>query len=206
MRKICNVLLFFFFCLGPLSGLSQNQKKQLLVELLKVSRDYSDFSCFIEDIKEYGMLHYIPNICPINENKEQFYISSNFGYRIDPITKERKKHLGIDFVAKIATSIYSTADGIITFAGECGGYGKCVFIKHRYGFETRYAHLTFIYRKRGERIKKGSIIGLLGNTGKSTGEHLHYEIRKNNKPINPKNFLEWNKIQTSCQISDISLK
>ncbi|MCL4105266.1 UNVERIFIED_CONTAM: hypothetical protein GTU68_055397 [Idotea baltica] len=99
-------------------------------------------------------------------------------------------HNGTDFAAPHGTDIFSTADGVITHAGWQSGYGKLIKIRHEFGIETRYAHLSNIRVKVGQRVSRGQIIGDMGNTGRSTGTHLHYEIRVNGKPMNPMTYIK----------------
>lgn len=118
-------------------------------------------------------------------------ITSKFGYRVNPFTRRgREMHSGIDFKGRMGDPIRSTADGVITFAGYEGQYGYVVKVKHKHGYETRYAHLVRTQVKKGQRVEAGTVVGLLGNTGRSTGPHLHYEILKNNKKINPEKYFE----------------
>ena len=134
------------------------------------------------------MLAHIPAIFPLKETEIK-YISSYFGYRPDPIYKIEKFHSGIDFSAQKGTEAYATGDGVVCDV-EKGhwGYGNMVSIDHGYGYKTRYAHLQKAAVRRGQQVKRGQLIGFIGNTGKTTGVHLHYEVLKNNAPINPINF------------------
>lgn len=134
------------------------------------------------------MLAHIPAIFPLKETEIK-YISSYFGYRPDPIYKIEKFHSGIDFSAQKGTEAYATGDGVVCDV-EKGhwGYGNMVTIDHGYGYKTRYAHLQKAAVRRGQLVKRGQLIGFIGNTGKTTGVHLHYEVLKNNAPINPINF------------------
>ena len=134
------------------------------------------------------MLAHIPAIFPLKETEIK-YISSYFGYRPDPIYKIEKFHSGIDFSAQMGTEAYATGDGVVCDV-EKGhwGYGNMVSIDHGYGYKTRYAHLQKAAVRRGQQVKRGQLIGFIGNTGKTTGVHLHYEVLKNNAPINPINF------------------
>ena len=134
------------------------------------------------------MLAHIPAIFPLKETEIK-YISSYFGYRPDPIYKIEKFHSGIDFSAQKGTEAYATGDGVVCDV-EKGhwGYGNMVTIDHGYGYKTRYAHLQTAAVRRGQQVKRGQLIGFIGNTGKTTGVHLHYEVLKNNAPINPINF------------------
>lgn len=116
-------------------------------------------------------------------------ISSKFGHRIDPITKETKFHGGVDFSGPTGAGIFSTADGnVISVKYSNSGYGNNIIIDHGNGFRTRYAHLSHVYVKIGDDVRRGQQIGTMGSTGKSTGPHLHYEVIKDNKRINPINF------------------
>jgi murein DD-endopeptidase MepM/ murein hydrolase activator NlpD len=138
--------------------------------------------------RKEDILRHIPAIQPIL-NKQLRRISSYFGYRIDPVYKIRKHHDGIDFTAPIGTPVHATGDGIVTLVKHSNrGYGNQIEISHGYSYKTKYAHLSKILVKEGDHVKRGQVIGLVGNTGKSVGQHLHYEVRKNNVPINPINF------------------
>ncbi|SJZ80805.1 M23 family metallopeptidase [Sediminibacterium ginsengisoli] len=131
------------------------------------------------------LLAAIPAIQPVS-NKNLNRIASGFGYRIDPIYKERRAHLGLDFTAPQGTPIYATADGRVSDAGfNTGGYGNRVVIRHGYGYETLYGHMYRIKARVGQTVKRGEVIGYVGNTGKSTGPHCHYEVHKNGVPVDP---------------------
>jgi len=112
-------------------------------------------------------------------------ITSKYGYRIDPFTKLRTFHKGIDLKAPLNTPVYSAMYGKVKFAGYLGGYGKVVIIEHPYGYFSLYAHLSKILVKKGDKVSTRTKIGFVGNTGRSTGPHLHFEIRKKNQPQNP---------------------
>jgi murein DD-endopeptidase MepM/ murein hydrolase activator NlpD len=132
------------------------------------------------------MLVSIPAIQPIN-NLDLKRIGSYFGSRMDPFYKVRKFHEGMDFSAPVGTEVYATGNGTVTNAGRDvqGGYGNQVWIDHGYSYRTVYAHLSRIFVKPGQKVLRGQIIGYVGNTGKSTSPHLHYEVRKNGVPVNP---------------------
>ncbi|WP_456397352.1 M23 family metallopeptidase [Desulfurobacterium sp.] len=117
-------------------------------------------------------------------------ISSKFGMRVDPFTHLLAFHPGIDISNKPGTPVRVTADGTVVRAGRWAGWGKIVIVRHPSGYETVYAHLRKIYVKRGQKVKLGQVIGEMGNTGRSTGPHLHYGIMKNDRWINPMKFLE----------------
>lgn len=134
------------------------------------------------------MLAHIPAIFPLKETEIK-YISSYFGYRPDPIYKISKFHSGIDFSASLNTEAYATGDGVVCDV-EKGhwGYGNMVTIDHGFGYKTRYAHLQKALVRKGQKLKRGQRIGLVGSTGKATGVHLHYEVLKNDVQIDPINF------------------
>ena len=130
----------------------------------------------------------IPAIQPV-ANKDLKRMASGYGYRIHPIYKTRKMHYGMDFSAKTGTEIYSTGDGVVSKVKRSKrGYGNYVKINHGFGYETLYAHMSKYIVKKGQKIKRGEVIGYVGNSGISTAPHLHYEVRKDNKKINPVNF------------------
>ena len=122
-----------------------------------------------------------------------FIMNSRFGYRSDPVRKGRVEfHPGIDFKGRRGDAVKSTADGKVIIAGWFQGYGKCVKIRHKNNLETLYGHLSKVNVKEGQMVSTGQIIGRVGSTGHSTGNHLHYEVRKNGKPINPRSYLSFN--------------
>jgi murein DD-endopeptidase MepM/ murein hydrolase activator NlpD len=126
-----------------------------------------------------------PAIQPLS-NKDLDRVSSGFGYRIDPLYKTVKFHPGLDFTAPQGTPVYATADGVIRVAGNLGnGYGNHIVIDHGYSYNTLYGHLYRLKVKRGQAVKRGEVIGYVGNTGKSTGPHLHYEVIKGRKHLDP---------------------
>jgi len=134
------------------------------------------------------MLASIPAIQPV-ANKDLKRMTSGYGYRIHPIYKTRKMHYGMDYSAKVGTEIYATGDGIISKVKRSKrGYGNYVKINHGFGYETLYAHMSKYIVKKGQKVKRGEVIGYVGNSGISTAPHLHYEVRKDNKKINPVNF------------------
>lgn len=129
----------------------------------------------------------IPAIQPVS-NKQLNRIASGFGYRIHPIYGIAKMHSGLDFTAPQGTPIYATGDGIVTTAGNSTGTGNHVIINHGYGYETEYMHMVRIKARAGQRVKRGEVIGWIGNTGASTGPHLHYEVHINGNPVDPVYF------------------
>ena len=135
-----------------------------------------------------NFLSAIPAIQPVrNENLK--HMASGFGYRTDPFTKARKMHEGMDFTAKTGTPIFATGDGVVARADNTvSGYGNHIVIRHGFGYETLYGHLSKYKSRAGQRVKRGDIIGYVGSTGRSEGPHLHYEVHKNGKVVNPLNF------------------
>lgn len=127
----------------------------------------------------------LPNSSPV----EAAYSSSSYGWRIDPMSGHRAFHEGLDFPAAVGTAVYAAADGIVTTAVQTPDYGNLLKIEHGSGLETRYAHNSRLLVKSGERVMKGQKIALIGNTGRSTGPHLHYEIRLNGNPLDPREYL-----------------
>jgi len=140
--------------------------------------------------KKKFTLRMIPNGNPL----PKYRVSSAFGYRINPITKRKQFHRGLDLPAPMNTPIRATADGIVLFSQpkNIGDYGRVVKLSHNYGFGTTFAHMNKVYVKIGDVVKKGQIIGLSGNSGRSSGPHLHYEVRFANNVLSPKNFIFWN--------------
>jgi murein DD-endopeptidase MepM/ murein hydrolase activator NlpD len=128
---------------------------------------------------------HMPAILPV-ARKDLKYISTDFGWRVDPIYFTERVHNGLDFVADMGKKVHATGDGIVTFVQYSRiGYGNEIVIDHKYGFASRYAHLNTIGVKEGDKIKRGQIIGTVGRTGKTTGPHLHYEVLHEHKPVNP---------------------
>ncbi len=117
------------------------------------------------------------------------WISSTFGYRTSPFTGLREFHNGLDIATRKGTPILAAADGVVTFAGTKGLMGKLIVIDHGYGMVTRYAHIHKMLKKRGDAVKKGDTIALVGNTGRSTGSHLHYEVHLDGIPVNPAKYI-----------------
>lgn len=134
------------------------------------------------------MLASIPAIMPVS-NKDLKRTASGWGFRIHPIYKIRRFHYGMDFTAPIGTEIYATGDGIVKDVQTSRtGYGRWVIIDHGFGYETLYGHMNEFNVKVGQAVKRGSVIGYVGNAGTSSGPHLHYEVHKNGKAVNPQYF------------------
>lgn len=134
------------------------------------------------------MIACVPAIQPIS-NKDLKRVASPFGVRMHPFYKVLKMHTGMDFTAPTGTEIYATGDGEVSAVIQSArGYGNTVIIDHGFGYKTLYAHQSKVLAKQGQKVKRGEVIGLVGNTGMSMAPHLHYEVRKNDEPINPINF------------------
>jgi murein DD-endopeptidase MepM/ murein hydrolase activator NlpD len=122
--------------------------------------------------------------------KSSYRFTSGYGYRRDPKTGGRRMHSGVDFAGPVGTPLYATADGVVTHAGWLSGYGRLVKIKHEFGIETRYAHMSKIRVKVGQRVSRGERIGDMGASGRVTGPHLHYEVRVGGKAVNPMIYIK----------------
>ncbi|WP_421762953.1 M23 family metallopeptidase [Ekhidna sp.] len=157
-------------------------KKQMYIQ----TKSYDNIMDMARD-KE-ALLASMPAIQPVS-NKELKRLASGFGYRMHPIYKVRKMHTGTDFSLPTGTPVYATGDGQVVYTKtKFSGYGKHIKVKHGFGYQTLYAHLSEFLVKPGQKVKRGQIIGYSGNTGGSTAPHLHYEVIKDNKKVNPVNF------------------
>ncbi len=145
----------------------------------------------ITGLQKLFIMKFVPNGFPLTSYKR---ISSPYGYRIHPLSNTREIHTGTDLAADKGTPVYATADGVVDYAkgGWNGGYGTIVKLDHSFGFKTYYAHLSASAVKKGDFVRKGQLIAYVGNTGASSGAHLHYEVRFLGSHINPRNFLDWN--------------
>ena len=128
-----------------------------------------------------------PFAMPVQSNVR---MSSGYGYRRDPKTGGRRMHEGVDFAGPVGTPLYATADGVITYAGWQGGYGRLIKIQHQFGIETRYAHLSRINVRVGQKVSRGDRIGDMGASGRVTGPHLHYEVRVGGRSVNPMIYIK----------------
>lgn len=157
-------------------------RRQMVVQ----SKSFDEITVLISD-KE-NLLEHTPSIQPVS-NKDLERIASGFGWRIHPIYKFAKFHEGLDFTAPKGTDVFATADGTIIQAdNNSSGYGNVIVIDHGYGYKTRYAHLSAFKAKAGQKVKRGELIGKVGNSGLSTAPHLHYEVEKGVIKIDPINF------------------
>ncbi len=160
-----------------------SQLNNLSLRTAFMEKSYTEIGNMVKNKEK--LLAAIPAIQPVS-NKDLTRIASGFGYRIHPIYKVGKMHEGLDFTAPQGTPIYATANGTVIEAGfNAGGFGNEVRINHGFGFETVYGHMVRVKAKKGESVKRGEVIGYVGNTGRSTGPHCHYEVHKNGRPVDP---------------------
>jgi murein DD-endopeptidase MepM/ murein hydrolase activator NlpD len=159
---------------------------ELSRKLVVQSRSFDEVAQLVMRKKE--LLASIPAIQPI-PNEDLTKMASGYGMRIHPIHKIPRFHAGMDFTAKTGTEIHTTGDGRVTYADYgSNGYGMHVVIDHGFDYETLYAHLSAVKVRVGQRVKRGDVIGLVGNTGLSSGPHLHYEVRRKGEPVDPANY------------------
>ncbi len=157
-------------------------QKQMVIQ----SRSLDEITKLAEDKEK--LLASIPAIQPV-KNEDLTRMTSGYGWRSDPFTKARKMHWGMDFTAPRGVPIYATGDGMVSRAdNNASGYGKHIRIDHGYGYMSLYAHLSNYNVKRGQKVKRGDLIGFIGSTGRSEAPHLHYEVWKDEERINPINF------------------
>ncbi|WP_375722852.1 M23 family metallopeptidase [Arcobacter sp. KX21116] len=163
-------------------GLNRDTNEQIAITKATLTK--------ITPAQKMYMLSTIPNGAPL----QRISVSANFGYRIHPVTHEKKFHRGIDLRAHLKTSVFATADGVVRYVQpkNTGDYGRVIILSHNFGFETVYAHLSATKVKLGDVIKKNQVIGMTGNSGRSTGPHLHYEVRYASMVLNPRDFIDWN--------------
>jgi len=136
---------------------------------------------------------------PSQKPVKDFRYTSSFGVRSDPFRGSAAMHPGLDMAAPVGTPVYATADGIVSRAERAGGYGNLVQLEHGKGLETRYGHLSQILVHDGQRVHRGDLIALMGSTGRSTGSHLHYEVRIDGRAVNPMPFLQTADYMTALQ-------
>ena len=154
-------------------------------EIYVQTKSYDDI---IEMAKKQEIrMENIPAIQPVL-NKDLTRVASGYGMRIDPVYHVRKFHQGMDFTAPTGTEVFATGNAKVKFSGWKQGYGNTIILDHGFGYETVYAHLYKSLVRKGQKVRRSDIIGLVGNTGKSTGPHLHYEVRLNGRPVDPRNY------------------
>lgn len=170
--------------------LTTNDKPEALMGRLdKLSAEATRQEQSLQELQAYfqdqrSLLASTPSIWPARG-----WVTSDFGQRLDPYTADRVMHQGLDIAAPHGKEVTSPSDGTVVFAGLEGGYGNVIVIDHGYGIKTRYGHLAKILVKAGDKVKRGALIAAVGNTGRSTGPHLHYEVRVNGIPQNPRKFI-----------------
>ena len=179
----------FFYPEYSIEEVQRNQIRQMHQSLTNVDteasvqmQDLVELYDFMEDQK--SMFACTPSIWP-----SRGWVSSRFGYRISPFTNEKEFHKGLDISARIGTPVIVPADGVVSSLGEATGYGKILTISHGYGLKTRYAHLNDYLVKKGESVSRGQKVALMGNSGRSTGPHLHYEVYLNGVPVDPLRYI-----------------
>jgi len=159
-------------------------------ELNRASVQQKDeFESLLKSLEDQqNLLASTPAIRPISRG-EKSWVTSSFGFRVSPFTGQREFHQGFDISSREGTPILATADGVVTFVGKKGFLGRTVIVDHGHGMVTRYGHCQKFLKKRGEKVKRWEPIALVGNTGRSTGPHVHYEVRLNGVPVNPYKYI-----------------
>ncbi|SEQ07976.1 M23 family metallopeptidase [Piscibacillus halophilus] len=166
--------------LDPISGRDLSEIKGEIPQLVASYKTaVKQISNVKEDLKQ----------TPVDWPADTDVVTSEFGYRSDPFTSTESFHSGIDLAGPLGTEIYATGDGVVEIAGHEGSYGQSILINHRDSYQTRYSHLSRILVSRGDKVKQGQLIGLMGSTGRSTGVHLHYEIIKDGERVDPYPFM-----------------
>lgn len=176
------MIAYMIACMLHLSISSNPNVRNSLIELLEGSCTLQPIGKIIDILHKEGMYESLPLQWPV---KGKYWISSHYGYRNHPLTGTKKFHSGVDIAVELATPVYAAGSGKVIYAGRKGGYGRCIIIQHQFGFVSIYGHLSAYYTTAGREIKQGQAIGFVGSTGQSTGNHLHFEIRKNKRAINP---------------------
>ncbi len=155
---------------------------RLSAEATRQEQSLQELQAYFQDQK--SLLASTPSLWPARG-----WVTSDFGQRLDPYTADRVMHAGMDIAAPHGKEVFAPSDGTVVFAGLEGGYGNVIVIDHGYGIKTRYGHLAKMLVKAGDKVKRGALIAAVGNTGRSTGPHLHYEVRVNGIPQNPRKFI-----------------
>lgn len=170
-------------------GLTEPATQRSMQELLDGSLEIKDSFAEVLDVfeRESARLSSIPSINPVAS--QEAWISSGFGYREDPISGKRRFHEGSDIVAPRGTPVIAPADGIVAFSGWRDGMGRMIEIEHGYGYSTVYGHNDKLLVKKGDIVKRGDLISHVGSSGRSTGPHLHYEVRLDGRLVNPYKYL-----------------
>ena len=167
--------------------------RNMHAQIKEISRATADqeeaFESLLKSLEDQqNLLASTPAIRPLSGDVDS-WVTSRFGYRKSPFTGRREFHKGFDIASRKGTPILATADGIVTFAGKKGLLGKTIIIDHGHGMITRYGHNSKLLKKRGDKVKRWETIALMGSTGRSTGPHVHYEVRLNGIPVNPEKYI-----------------
>lgn len=179
---------------GPLVQAYDMNEQQLGQQLEQLLRDLDARSERLEVLEALLLQqNFKKNTLPSGSPVDAAYNSSSFGWRVDPFTGKAAMHEGLDFMAETGTPIYAAAGGIVAQAERTPDYGNIVKLDHGSGLETRYAHASRLLVKAGERVERGQVIAEVGNTGRSTGAHLHFEVRLNGVPLDPRKYLQQSK-------------
>lgn len=178
---------------GPLEQVAPLSSTEIDSQVTKLLADVQERSERLDAISMHLLQQNLkkttfPSGAPVNAG----YNSSSYGWRPDPFTGQKAFHKGLDFMADSGTPIHAAADGIVTQAERAPDYGNIVRVDHGFGLDTRYAHLSGFLVRVGDRVSKGQPIGTVGSTGRSTGPHLHYEVRLNGVPLDPRKYLKNN--------------
>lgn len=155
---------------------------KLSAEAVRQEQSLQELQAYFQD--QRSLLASTPSVWPVRG-----WVTSDFGPRLDPYTSERVMHAGLDIAGPHGKEVIAPSDGTVVFAGLEGGYGNVVVVDHGYGIKTRYGHLSTLRVKAGEKVKRGQVLAGLGNTGRSTGPHVHYEVRVNGIAQNPRKFI-----------------
>ena len=174
------------------TGLLRKTDSRLDVLTKKAYLQVNSFDEIESVAKKAGdMAACIPSVPPVIPDRNVYRLSSYFGYRSDPFSGNKKRHTGLDFACKVGNEVHATADGVVeTVRTDAYGYGKYVIVNHGFGYKTRYAHLSQINVKVGDKVSRGSTIALSGNSGRSSGPHLHYEVMYKGSYVNPINYMD----------------
>lgn len=165
-------------------GIIETQKRLQYIQQQLVNQSKSYDELLLLSKKQDQFLAGLPAIQPV-DNRDLKRMASGFGFRIHPIYRVARMHTGLDFTADIGTEIYATGDGVVKAPNGGSGYGLHIVVDHGFGYQTLYAHMSRMAVRPGEKVKRGQIIGYVGNTGVSSGPHLHYEVIKNGQKVNP---------------------
>ena len=178
-----------------------NRSRDLNQDFASALDEFSQTEAAVKNLTQnwttqLSWLHALPTGIPMGKD---FRVTSGFGIRNDPFTGQLSMHEGLDFVAEVGSPIVTTAAGTVTRSAWDGSYGNVIEVSHIEGFTTRYAHLSKRVVEEGQKVQRGETIGLLGNTGRSTGPHLHYEVLRNDRVLNPTQILLQTAVTTAAQ-------